>query len=694
MNRHGREPLILAVTGILAVAVPVIAARHLSARIAALGPKLSELTGEPSSIAGVEAGLSGTVRLTGVEIGDVLRVEAVEASVALDSLLSGDFGVDEVRLERPRLRAYVDGAGESNLARIFRRVAARRAKRPGRGGSGGRKLRRIVVTEGDLVLDVVGLGRFEARGVELHPQKGGVRVVTGEVRGAVVAGPLAVGATFARGGGDLMLPDARLRRFLAVGGTVDARPDGTTGAPLEIRGAALGWNVWGDGLLGLRGDVDDDGVPRALTVTALPRSRGVHIHGDDVPLAFLEPLAPRGFVLDGARAGGTLTVISLTRRCHAPSGCWSATVDGALSGLIVDHRAIADDPVPVDGAIAIDVAVERDVVTVRSLHLARGTLAIDGSGRVRRGGPAGLVAGEIDLRLAETACLDAVAAIPAAVRGPLGALAMEGRISGSLRLAFDLDAPPGDAIELAVDVGNGCSVLADPPEADVRALAAVADHHFPDGSTAPVGPGVGDWVAMIALPAHVDGAFVAAEDARFHDHDGFDLEQIARSLEVDLREGRFARGGSTISQQLVKNAFLDHRRTLDRKLQEAILTWRLEAVLTKRQILERYLNVVELGPRIHGIGAAARHWFGKSATTLDVKEAAFLAAMTPEPKSMSRRVIAAGGLDAQSTERVETVLRHMNRAGLISDDQRAAAKRATLDFRRDALTPAPRTAAR
>jgi len=93
---------------------------------------------------------------------------------------------------------------------------------------------------------------------------------------------------------------------------------------------------------------------------------------------------------------------------------------------------------------------------------------------------------------------------------------------------------------------------------------------------------------------------------------------------------------------------------------------------------------------VFGVAAAARHWFGKPATALDVKEAAFLAAMTPEPRSMTQRLVAAGGLDARSAERVETVLRHMARAVVIAADQRAAAKRATLDFRRDALVEQPR----
>lgn len=215
----------------------------------------------------------------------------------------------------------------------------------------------------------------------------------------------------------------------------------------------------------------------------------------------------------------------------------------------------------------------------------------------------------------------------------------------------------------------------------------MVEHDLPGGGRVPVGPGVGDWIALVSLPGHVDGAFVSAEDARFWDHDGFDREQIARSLEIDLREGRFARGGSTISQQLVKNALLSHRRTLDRKLQEAVLTWRLEDVLSKRQILERYLNIVELGPGVHGVAAAARHWFGKPAAELSVLEAAFLAALTPEPRTMARRIAGHGGLDPDSAARVDTVLRHMQRAGVITTGQRDAARGQRLALRAEVLAP-------
>jgi membrane peptidoglycan carboxypeptidase len=207
-----------------------------------------------------------------------------------------------------------------------------------------------------------------------------------------------------------------------------------------------------------------------------------------------------------------------------------------------------------------------------------------------------------------------------------------------------------------------------------------SDQVFPDGSRARIGKGEPGWTPLSQIPRHVAGAFVSAEDARFFDHGGFDLEQIGKSLEIDLREHRLARGGSTISQQLVKNAFLSQRRSFDRKLQEAILTWRLEARLDKRQILERYLNIIELGPRVFGITAAAKHWFGESPRELSVRQVAFLAALTSEPSSMSRRVRRAGGLDAESAARVDVVLYAMRSGGAIDAGELDAARAASLHF--------------
>jgi membrane peptidoglycan carboxypeptidase len=208
---------------------------------------------------------------------------------------------------------------------------------------------------------------------------------------------------------------------------------------------------------------------------------------------------------------------------------------------------------------------------------------------------------------------------------------------------------------------------------------------FPDGSHAVVGPDEEAYFPLKRLPWHVTGAFASAEDGRFFEHHGFDEIAIARSLEVDLRDRRLARGGSTISQQLVKNAFLTHRRSLDRKIQEAVLTWRLESRLDKKQILERYFNVIELGPHIFGLRAAAAHWFGVSPRELTIKQAAFLAALTAEPTSMSRRVRRHGGLDPDSAARVDLILRGMARDGYISRDELESARERSLHFSPTAL---------
>ena len=148
------------------------------------------------------------------------------------------------------------------------------------------------------------------------------------------------------------------------------------------------------------------------------------------------------------------------------------------------------------------------------------------------------------------------------------------------------------------------------------------------------------WVPYERISVNLRRAVVAAEDARFLDHEGFDWEMIQKAIAKNERRGRVVAGASTISQQLVKNELLTQRRSLDRKIQEALLTWRLEARLSKKQILERYLNIIELGPRIHGVAGAARYWFDSSAYDLEIRQAAFLAALDQTVVATSMRVIA------------------------------------------------------
>ena len=144
------------------------------------------------------------------------------------------------------------------------------------------------------------------------------------------------------------------------------------------------------------------------------------------------------------------------------------------------------------------------------------------------------------------------------------------------------------------------------------------------------------WVPYEKISRHLKRAVVAAEDARFVEHAGFDWEAIAKAREKNEKRGRVVYGGSTITQQLAKNLFLSPDRSYLRKGQEAAIAAMMEALLPKRRILELYLNVIEWGNGVFGAEAAARRYFGVSAAQLSDEQAARLAAMVPSPRRFER----------------------------------------------------------
>jgi hypothetical protein len=663
---RARDRQILIATAVCAIGVPVSAAALLAARTDALAAHVTAAGGVATTIGGVDAALTGTVRLSDVELGDLVAAEAVEASVALDSLLSGSVRADELRVAGPRVALAIDRDGDSDLARLARKLIARPAT-----GTGARRLRRIVVSSGHLSARIADVGDVVAEGVELSPDGSGLRVVTGAVRLTGRAGPLTGALTFARAAAELTLPHLRFGRMLAVGG---AGTIAAGGAPAQLRELSIGRLAVG-GAIELRAEVDDGGIARPLAIAARPRAQTLAVHGDHLPLAAFAPLAPHGLVIDHAHASGTLGVRRDGARLRVD-------VDGALDGAAIDHRVLAPAPVPLAGKLTASFAISPEAIAVPHAAIELGAAAWTASGWWRRGTPA---SGQLELSLATTACTDLLAAIPGELRGPLDGMTLSGALGGHVRVAIDLAAPAGDGVALDASITDGCHSEAEPPAADVAQLAATGDQTFADGSHARLGPGESGWLALRQVPSFVPGAFVSAEDARFFDHAGFDLTQIAHSLEIDLREHRIARGGSTISQQLVKNSFLSQRRSFDRKLQEAILTWRLESRLDKHQILERYLNILELGPHVFGVTAAAHHWFAAAPRDLTLRQAAFLAALTAEPTAMSRRVRRAAGLDPDSATRVDVVLRAMWRDGAIDGAAYEAAKNAPLHFAPSAL---------
>lgn len=191
------------------------------------------------------------------------------------------------------------------------------------------------------------------------------------------------------------------------------------------------------------------------------------------------------------------------------------------------------------------------------------------------------------------------------------------------------------------------------------------------------GPGAPGWVGL-ADAGLVPAAFIGAEDAGFWSHRGYDLSAIGEALRDAAADPEALRGGSTISQQLAKNLFLDgNERTLCRKLRELLYALELERGLGKARILELYVNIVELGPEIYGLREGADAYFLKTPARLSPREAAFLAAILRSPRSSYERAYLGGRVP---NARIDAILDNMGRAGALSPAARERAQRSGLIF--------------
>jgi monofunctional biosynthetic peptidoglycan transglycosylase len=177
------------------------------------------------------------------------------------------------------------------------------------------------------------------------------------------------------------------------------------------------------------------------------------------------------------------------------------------------------------------------------------------------------------------------------------------------------------------------------------------------------------WMGLKDVSRSAVGAIVVSEDWAFYQHSGFDWNQIWESIEKNWNKKRYARGASTITQQVVRNIFLDSDKNLWRKLKELYLAVRLEQNFNKQKILELYLNIAEWGEGIYGIYAASWHYFNKEPRDLTAKEGAFLALLLPSPKrySVSYRNQA---LTQYAKTTLESILTKMVQAGFLDENEK------------------------
>ena len=184
------------------------------------------------------------------------------------------------------------------------------------------------------------------------------------------------------------------------------------------------------------------------------------------------------------------------------------------------------------------------------------------------------------------------------------------------------------------------------------------------------------WISYKSISPHLRNAVLIAEDGAFFQHSGYDLEQIKESAKRNWREKRFARGASTITQQLAKNLYLSTSKNPLRKIHEFLIAQEMEQDLSKQRILEIYLNVIEWGDGVYGIQPAAERYFGKSASDLLPEEAAILAAMIPNP----RRYTPARNLRYLERRKAD-ILYRLARYSYLPKDEYEAAKGRPVVFR-------------
>ena len=306
----------------------------------------------------------------------------------------------------------------------------------------------------------------------------------------------------------------------------------------------------------------------------------------------------------------------------------------AVHGLSLQRAELSPvtvGPWSFDASLKARARLDGSELTVTSSEAHFGEVRAELSGQVETGPGRRHIEGR--LRVPLSGCQSVLDAMPSGLLPLVHGMRMSGSFGIDLQVRYDLKAPQDTRVVLAVQ--NECRVQDVPPELSPHKFERpfLREVKAPDGSavTLESGPGTSSWVSLDDISRHMESAILICEDAGFHSHAGFDFRALENALKDDLKQGRFARGASTVSMQLAKNLYLGKEKTLGRKLQEALLTMLLEQQLDKRRILELYLNVVELGPGLYGVGDAAQYYFATPAHALTLGQSLYLASLLPNP---------------------------------------------------------------
>ncbi len=385
--------------------------------------------------------------------------------------------------------------------------------------------------------------------------------------------------------------------------------------------------------------------------------------------------------------------------------------DMAVTGLSLQHDALSSEPIE---GMSLGLVLRGVAYPQRrrvELELLEGRLRnlvarITGSVELPRGkyvfsdGSHLSMVPKIDLALTvpRLPCAKLLASVPAALTPRLQGFVLQGNFEALVGTKIDF--ADLESLDLRGKVGiNGCKVVKAPEAVvalrDGEPIVMTVEVPQPPGpGMAPgetetmqfvVGPDNPDFTPYAEISPYLIGSIMTTEDNGFFKHHGWVTSQFKGALKRNLERGGFRIGASSITMQMVKNVLLSQEKTLSRKLQELFLVWYLEQVLPKERILELYFNAIEFGPRIYGIGAAARHYFGKRPSELTPLEGAFFSSMLPNPK---RRYIqyCHGAPYPPWDKYVRRILATVHQRGHITDEEYEQAASQPLVFDRHEAT--------
>lgn len=343
----------------------------------------------------------------------------------------------------------------------------------------------------------------------------------------------------------------------------------------------------------------------------------IHIPIPGLREGTIEPIVVEGVELQPLVSKGHARRITYRSHTDTSTHSWG----GGANGLDVqlDGRKLAVSADEMDFDLPL---VYHDAITVKKVAVGINLDARDDFD-VKVGGVTAHVRPNDLAASGDETCQGWLDALPQEMRvGPLASLQYDGRLSVSVQVK------PKPRIEIKSSCKARCEPLKDLRSSFSYLAYDAKGKSFPRTS----GPRTADWTPISAMSPLMPQAAITLEDPGFHGHHGFMPEAFENSLKADLEASKFVRGGSTITMQLAKNLWLRRNKALGRKVQEVLLSIALESCLSKDEIVETYLNVVEFGPDLYGIGPASRHYFGEPPMSLDAVQAFYLASILPAPK--------------------------------------------------------------